>query len=99
VDSVDKADVVMAGNKLVVFNKCDLAVDLPADKLCISAKTGEGFDKLITAIEKTLGVLYFDIKKTVCFTDRQKGFLKQVSQTGAKQEIKELITELLKGKL
>ncbi len=86
-------------NEIVVFNKCDLARDLPADGLCISAKTGDGLDRLITAIEKALGVLYFDIKKTACFTDRQKGILKQISEAEAKQEIKEMITELLKGKL
>ncbi|MBU2596200.1 MAG: hypothetical protein KJ757_01350, partial [Planctomycetes bacterium] len=62
-----------------------------------SAKTGEGIDRLMTAIEKTLGVLYFDIKKTVCFTDRQKGILKQVASASTKQRIKELIQELLKG--
>jgi tRNA modification GTPase len=86
-----------AQKKLIVFNKCDLARDLPADGLCISAKTGQGVDKLITAIEKTLGVLYFDFRKTVCFTDRQKKILKQTAGAGTKQQIKELITELLKG--
>lgn len=94
--------IVMAGlteslKKLVVFNKCDLGKDFPTGGLCISAKTGEGIDRLMTAIEKTLGVLYFDIKKTVCFTDRQKGILKQVASASTKQRIKELIQELLKG--
>ncbi len=90
---------VVPSNKLVVFNKCDLTRDLPTDGLCISAKTGEGFGKLITAVEKTLGVSYFDMKKTVCFTARQKGILKQATGAGTKQQIKELITELLKGSI
>jgi tRNA modification GTPase len=94
--------IVMAGlteslKKLVIFNKCDLAKKLPAEGLSISAKTGQGIDKLITAIEKALGVADFDVRKTVCFTDRQKGILKQAAGAGTKQQIKELITELLKG--
>jgi len=97
VDSADRADNLAAENKLVVFNKCDLGDNLPVDGLSISAKTGQGVDKLITAIEKTLGVLYFDFKKTVCFTDRQKKILKQTASAGTKEQIKKLIQELLKG--
>ena len=100
VDGVNPA-IVMAGlteslEKLVVYNKCDLAGELPADGLKISAKTGRGVRELIAAIEQKLGVAYFDIKKTVCFTDRQRMILEQVVSADAKQQVEQLITELLK---
>jgi tRNA modification GTPase len=84
-------------NELTVYNKCDLAGKLPADGLNISAKTGKGVQELIAAIEQKLGVADFDIKKTVCFTDRQKNILEQIIKADAKKQIQELITKLLNG--
>jgi tRNA modification GTPase len=84
-------------NKIVVINKCDLAEDLLADGLKISAKTGSGIKELIDEIEQRLGVVDFDMKKTVCFTDRQKNILEQIAEAKTKQQIKKLIQELLKG--
>ncbi|MFA6176306.1 MAG: GTPase [Phycisphaerae bacterium] len=103
VDGVNPA-IVMAGltdslEKLVVYNKCDLAGDVSNEGLNISAKTGRGVRELIAAIEQKLGVAEFDVKKTVCFTDRQKNILEQVVFADTKQRIDELITELLKGEL
>ena len=96
--------IVMAGlteslKKLVVFNKCDLGRKSSAAGLEISAKTGQGVDELIVAIEQKLGVLDFDVKKTVCFTLRQRKILQQIAAVKAKQPAERLITELLKGKL
>jgi len=85
--------------KLVVYNKCDLAGDVSIGGLNISAKTGRGVRELIAAIEQKLGVVDFDIKKTVCFIDRQRMILEQVVSADTKQRIDELITELLKGGL
>jgi tRNA modification GTPase len=82
---------------LVVINKCDLAGDLLADGLKISAKTGSGIKGLIDEIELRLGVVDFDMKKTVCFTDRQENILEQITEAKTKQQIKKLIQELLKG--
>jgi tRNA U34 5-carboxymethylaminomethyl modifying GTPase MnmE/TrmE len=82
---------------LVVINKCDLAGDLLADGLKISAKTGSGIKELIDEIEQRLGVVDFDMKRTVCFTDRQKKILEQITEAKTKQQIKKLIQELLKG--
>jgi tRNA U34 5-carboxymethylaminomethyl modifying GTPase MnmE/TrmE len=65
--------------------------------LTISAKTGQGVDKLVAAIEKALQVSDFDVKKTVCFTDRQRKVLEQIASAETKQQTKGLITELLKG--
>jgi tRNA modification GTPase len=86
-------------NNLIVFNKCDLVKDLSFEGLKISAKTGSGIKELIDEIEQTLGVYDFDIKKTVCFTDRQKKITGEIVSVKTKQQIKELITELLKGAL
>ena len=90
-----KAHPTIPENELVVYNKCDLAGKLPADVLKISAKTGVGVQELIAAIEQRLGVSDFDIKKTVCFTDRQKNILEQIVSSGEKKQVQELITKLL----
>lgn len=55
-------DLGIAGKKMItLFNKCDQLEDAPhfrdfrADaSLCISAKTGEGFEELFTLLENTL---------------------------------------------
>ncbi|MCX5632824.1 MAG: 50S ribosome-binding GTPase [Phycisphaerae bacterium] len=88
---------ISAKNVLAVYNKYDLAKDLLADGLKISAKTGSGVKELVGEIERRLGVYDFDIKKTVCFTDRQKKITGEIVSARTKQQIKELITELLKG--
>jgi putative protein kinase ArgK-like GTPase of G3E family len=69
----------------------------PPRRIKISAKRGTGIKELVEQIERTLGVWDFDLKKTVCFTERQKKILEQIASAGAKQQISELITELLKG--
>jgi tRNA U34 5-carboxymethylaminomethyl modifying GTPase MnmE/TrmE len=98
-DAAGKADNLAAKNKLVVFNKCDLANNLLVDGLKISAKTGSGIKELLGEIEQRLGVIDFDMKKTVCFTDRQKKILEQITYADTKRRIEELITELLKGNI
>jgi tRNA modification GTPase len=85
--------------ELVVYNKCDLANNLLVDGLKISAKTGSGIKELIDEIEQALDVWDFDMRKTVCFTDRQKKILEQIASADTKQKIERLITELLKGAL
>jgi len=82
---------------LTIFNKCDLLKDLSFEGLKISAKTGSGIKELIDEIEQALGVVDFDVKKTVCFTDRQRKVLEQIASAKTKQQTKGLITELLKG--
>lgn len=100
-DSTNPA-IVMAGltkslNELVVYNKCDLAGDVSNEGLSISAKTGRGVQELIAAIEQKLGVVDFDIKKTVCFTDRQRIILEQIVNADEIKQIQQLITKLLNG--
>ncbi len=86
-------------NKIVVYNKCDLAHNLLVDGLKISAKTGSGIKELIEEIEQTLGVSEYDMKKTVCWTDRQRKIAGQIASAKTKQQIERLIQELLKGSL
>jgi len=84
---------------ITVYNKRDLANNLLADGLKISAKTGSGIKELIEEIEQTLGVMDFDMKKTVCWTDRQRKIVEQIASAGGNKQIEQLITELLKGSL
>lgn len=86
-----------AEKKIIVYNKCDLPHNPLADGLKISAKTGSGIKELIEEIENNLGVLNFDMKKTVCFTQRQKNIVCQIASAEKKQQIEQLIQELLKG--
>ena len=55
--------------------------------------------ELIEEIEQMLGVLDFDMKKTVCWTDRQRKIVGQIASAGGKQQIERLIQELLKGEI
>ncbi|MBN1787061.1 MAG: 50S ribosome-binding GTPase [Sedimentisphaerales bacterium] len=96
--------IVMAGlteslNEIVVLNKCDLGKSTSAEGIEISAKTAQGVDKLLTAIEAKLGVSDFDMKKTVCFTLRQRKLLQQIAEAKSKQQVRELIQELLKSNI
>jgi tRNA modification GTPase len=84
---------------ILCINKCDLGMDVFADGFKISAKTGIGIKELLDEIENSLGVVDFDLKKTVCFTDRQVKIVQQIALSQDKNIIKELITELLKGSL
>jgi len=92
---------VLEKKKLIVLNKCDLLkslfiADFP-EAVKISAKTGSGIKELIDEIEQALDVWDFDIKKTICFTGRQKKMLEKIISADTKQQIERLITELLKG--
>ncbi len=84
---------------ITVYNKRDLANKLLADSLKISAKTGSGIKELIEEIEHNLGVLDYDMKRTVCFTERQRKIVEQIAAAGAKTQIERLIQELLKGEI
>jgi tRNA modification GTPase len=82
---------------IICINKSDLGTNVIGDGIRISAKTGDGIKELINEIEKILGVSEFDLKKTVCFTDRQRKIVQQITSANDKYRIKELITELLNG--
>jgi tRNA modification GTPase len=85
-------------NFLVVFNKSDLPHTPNPSVIAVSAKTGHGLDDLKSEILKRLGVLNFDLRQPVCFTDRQKLLLEQIL-AASPENCNALITELLYGKI
>jgi len=92
---------------LAVLNKSDLPPKFDTAKLPenlsgivqISAKTGNGVEELLEEIRKVCGVADFDLKTTVCFTDRQENLLTQLKNAGSKQQAVLIITELLNGQV
>jgi tRNA modification GTPase len=92
---------------ITVLNKCDLPARFDADKLLqtlantvqISAKFGTGIENLLKKIQQLCGVISFDLKTTVCFTNRQENLLKQLQKANSKQQAVSIITELLNAPL
>ena len=67
--------------------------------MTISAKEGSGIDNMLDMVRQICGVVNFDLKAPVCFTERQENLLKQLQNVESKQQTASIITELLKGKL
>jgi tRNA modification GTPase len=93
---------------LTVLNKSDLPAgfdvhklpeSLSANSILISAKFGTGIENLLQKIKETLGVVHFNLKQPICFTDRQENLLKQIQKADSKKQAIPLITELLNGRL
>lgn len=99
VQNLNQSSIDFSNNKIIVLNKCDTLGSLAApefkEAVKISAKTGSGVKELIEKIEGSLGIADFDMKKTVCFTDRQLTIVKQIALSHDKTQAKELITSLL----
>jgi tRNA modification GTPase len=94
-DSAQPGEIDFKTEKqIAVLNKCDLA-RAAGGGLAISAKTGMGVQELIAAIERKLGVADFNVKKIVCFTERQKNILEQIVNADGIKQIRESITKLL----
>jgi tRNA modification GTPase len=89
-------------NLIVVINKCDLGLKIdskPEQTVVISAKNGTGIDELTKKIRTVLGVDGFDLKRAVCFTDRQQRILEQLCKSDNKSATHSLVTELLNGSI
>jgi len=92
---------------LVLLNKSDLPAKFDEKKLpenlgkplSISAKFGNGIEKLITQIRSILCVSGFDLKTPACFTDRQENLLRQLVNIESKDRAAQLISELLNGRV
>jgi tRNA modification GTPase len=92
---------------LAVLNKSDLPPKFDTAKLPenlsgtvqINAKTGAGVENLLEEIREVCGVADFDLKTTVCFTDRQENLLQQLTNIKSKQQAASIITELLNGQV
>lgn len=97
-----------ADKKIVtVLNKSDLPAKFDTNKLPdflsntvkISAKTGNGIEKLTEKILQITGTANFDPQNAVCFTDRQENLVKQLITTKSKKQAASTITELLNGRV
>jgi len=86
---------------LTVINKSDLPAKLevsrPEEFVQISAKSGTGIENLLKKIQRSLGVVGFDLGSAVCFTDRQQRLVKKLAESKSKDEAVSAITELLNG--
>jgi tRNA modification GTPase len=92
---------------LTVLNKCDLPAKLDTGRLPdilgtnvqVSAKLSTGIENLLEEIRQICGVVDFDLKAPVCFTDRQRSLLQRLKKAKSKQQASSIITELLNGPL
>ncbi len=92
---------------LTVLNKCDLPAkydskklpEVLSDSVRISAKEGTGIENMLEKVRQICGVMNFDLKAPVYFTDRQKNLLQQLQNTKSKQQATSVISELLNGRL
>jgi len=96
-------EVVKDKKILVVFNKSDIGSELGerdlnfefAAAVRISALRGEGVERLLGKIRQVLEVTDFDLRRAVCFTDRQQKLLSQLCDAKTASQAKSVITELL----
>jgi tRNA modification GTPase len=89
-------------NQIVVINKCDLGLKIDSTSeqtVVISAKNGTGIDELTKRIRVVLGVEGFDLKRAICFTQRQRTLLETLCDAHNKSDAHSLITELLNGSI
>jgi tRNA modification GTPase len=92
---------------VTVLNKSDLPAKFDTNKLPdflsntvkISAKTGNGIDKLTEKILQITGTTNFDLHQAVCFTDRQENLIGQLTTVQSKEQAASIITELLNGRV
>ncbi|MCP4612283.1 MAG: GTP-binding protein [Planctomycetes bacterium] len=108
-DRLDKEFLKKISGKLVltVLNKCDLPAGFDTNKLPdfmlnsirISAKEGTGIENMLENIRQICGISNFDLKTTVCFTQRQNNLLKQLKNAKSTQQAASVITELLNAAL
>ncbi len=90
---------------ITVLNKSDLSAKLDPDSLPsfvsdtvrISAEKGTGIEDLKEKIRQTSDAADFDLRRPVCFTNRQEDLLKQLTGTESGQQAASIITKLLKG--
>lgn len=87
---------------VIAANKCDLL--LPHQKAAlyskyipVSAKTGEGLDRLVQMVAAALKVDDFDTTAPVCFTDRQLAIVRELIHVKEKEQARELLLSLLRG--
>jgi small GTP-binding protein len=87
---------------VIAANKCDQLTEAQRDSLYskyvpISARTGDGIDRLIHTVTKALKVCDYDVAAPVCFTERQLAVLRQLIHTKEKEQARNQIETLLFG--
>lgn len=109
--SADQLDEFPAGkftdkNIVTVLNKSDLPAGFNTNQLpgflsntvLTSTTEGTGIENLTEKIRRVCGVVDFDLRTAVCFTERQEKLLKQLTTIKSNQAAS-VITELLNGRL
>jgi tRNA modification GTPase len=88
---------------VTILNKSDLPTKFNISKLPepvkISAKSGDGIDKLTERILQICGVIDFDLRTAVCITERQQQLLGEIVHAKSKSDMISIIKELLNGQL
>jgi tRNA modification GTPase len=93
----------LVGRRVVtVLNKADLpprlditcVPDASGPTVPVSAKQGRGIDGLIQAIHHACGVVDFDPRTAVVFTDRQSRLLDALQHGGTKTEMRSILSKL-----
>jgi tRNA modification GTPase len=97
----------LSGKKIIpVINKIDLSQRLDTTKLPVNlvsnivkicAISGAGLDTLAEKVSEITGVKNFELSQAVCFTSRQEGLLRQITEAKSKEAANSIITELLSG--
>lgn len=104
-EEIDERVFKTIANKKIItaLNKSDQPAKFNPDKLPgflpnivrISAKEETGIDNLISSIRQTCGVINFDLRSSICFTERQENLLKELLHTRSKQQVRSIIEKLL----
>ncbi len=98
----DIKSCVSAGRKIItVINKSDLTVAVNKDNfpnvVVVSALTGNGLKNLKKKIKTVLALDDFDYRNAACFSQRQKQLALKISRAQSKQQIKDLIKQMING--
>ena len=88
---------------IAVLNKSDLEERFDAKRLPeglrnvvkISAKKGEGIDKLVEKIIEKFEITGFDTQRAICVSKRQERLLRQLKEAGSKKKVFEIISLLM----
>jgi len=109
VDKLDDEllDKISGRQVIVALNKCDLPVKLDIEMLPkfssepvqISSKDGIGMEDLTEKILDTSKTANLDLKKPVCFTQRQEKLIYQLANAEFKKQADLIISDLLRGRM
>ncbi len=101
IDSLVGRKVITVLNKADLLSHLDIAhlPDMLGRTVRISAKQGSGIDDLTRAIHHICGVVDFDPRTPVAFTDRQLRLLESLQHSDSKAHARLILSELLENLL